>query len=201
VYKIQVPALVFILPLLKLSAAEQSQSMLPALHMLNVTWQITRSPPTMQGSAKTVGRCRPMPPLTHSGAIAKVFEKLVHLQLYAYLQEHNILHRAQSGFRPDHCTQDVIVASVDDWRRGLDNNYLVGVVLVDISRAFDSISHDLLLCKMVHYGIRGEAKRWFQSYLSERKRVMVDNEVSTWSTVRVGVPQAQFWARCSSHCS
>ena len=83
----------------------------------------------------------------------------------------------------------MIVASVDDWRRGLDNNYLVGVVLVDISRAFDSISHDLLLCKMDHYGIRGEAKRWFQSYLSERKRVMVDNEVSTWSTVRVGVPQ------------
>ena len=140
-------------------------------------------------------------PISVLPTIAKVFEKLVHLQLYAYLQEHNILHRAQSGFRPDHCTQDVIVASVDDWRRGLDNNYLVGVVLVDISRAFDSISHDLLLCKMDHYGIRGEAKRWFQSYLSERKRVMVDNEVSTWSTVRVGVPQAQFWARCSSHCS
>ena len=84
----------------------------------------------------------------------------------------------------------MIVASVDDWRRGLDNNYLVGVVLVDLSRAFDSISHDLLLCKMDHYGIRGKAKQWFQSYLSERKqRVMVDGKVSTWSTVRVGVPQ------------
>ena len=89
--------------------------------------------------------------------ITKVFEKLVHLQLYAYLQEHNILHRAQSGFRPGHCTLDVVVASVDDWRRGLDNNYLVGVVLVDLSRAFGSISHDLLLAKWITMGY--EAKQ------------------------------------------
>jgi len=84
----------------------------------------------------------------------------------------------------------VVVASVDDWRRGLNNNYLVGVVLVDLCRAFGSISLDLLLCKMDHNGIRGKAKQWFQSYLSERKqRVMVDGEVFAWSTVRV---RAQF---------
>ena len=98
-------------------------------------------------------------PISVLPTIAKVFEKLVCLQLYAYLQEHNILHRAQSqsGFRPGHCTQDVVVASVDDWRRGLDNNYLVGVVLVDLSRAFGSISHDLLLAKWITMGY--EAKQ------------------------------------------
>jgi len=156
-------------------------------------WKVANVSPVFKAGDK--GSMRNYRPLSVLPTIAKVFEKLVHLQLYAYLQEHNILHRAQS-------TQDVVVASVDDWRRGLDNNYLVGVVLVDLSRAFDSISHDLLLCKMDHYGIRGKAKQWFQSYLSERKqRVMVDGEVSTWSTVRVGVPQGSILGRCSSHCS
>lgn len=46
--------------------------------------------------------------------VTKVFEKLVHQQLYVYLQKHKILHQAQSGFRPGHTTQDMIVASVDD---------------------------------------------------------------------------------------
>ena len=105
-------------------------------------------------------------------------------------QKHKILHHAQSGFRSGHCTQDVLVASIDDWRRGLDNGQLVGVVLIDLSKAFDSINHDLLLCKMDHYGIRGMEKRWFQSYLSDRKqRVVVDGEVSSWGSVKTGVPQ------------
>ena len=87
-------------------------------------------------------------PISILPVVAKVFEKLVHQQLYVYPQKHKILHQAQSGFRSGHTTQDVIVASVDDWRRGLDNNYLVAVVLVDLSKAFDSVKHDLLLCKM-----------------------------------------------------
>ena len=72
----------------------------------------------------------------------------------------------------------VIVASVDDWRRGLDNNHLVGVVLVDLSKAFDSIHHDLLLSKMDRYGIRCKEQRWFHSYLNGRKqRVVIDGEL------------------------
>lgn len=53
---------------------------------------------------------------------------------------------------------------------GLDNNHLVGVVLVDLSKAFDSVHHDLLLCKMDQYGIRGKEQHWFHSYLSGRKQ-------------------------------
>ena len=79
------------------------------------------------GDKTSVNNYRPISILP---VVAKVFEKLVHQQLCAYLQKHKILHQAHSGFRPGHTTQDVIVASVDDWGRGLDNNHLVGVVLV-----------------------------------------------------------------------
>ena len=73
---------------------------------------------------------------------------------------------------------------------GLDNNHLVGVVLVDLSKAFDSVHHDLLLCKMDQYGIRGKEQHWFHSYLSGRKQwVVIDGELSSWRTVEMGIPQ------------
>ena len=48
--------------------------------------------------------------------MAKVFESLVHTQVYGYLRQHGILHEAQSGFRPKHSTQDVVLKTVDDWK-------------------------------------------------------------------------------------
>ena len=102
------------------------------------------SPIFNSGDKISVNNYRPISILP---VVAKAFEKLVHQHIYLYLQKHKSLHQAQSGFRQGHTIQDVIVASVDDWRRGLDNNHLMGVVLVDLSKAFDSVHHDLLLCK------------------------------------------------------
>ena len=83
--------------------------------------------------------------------VAKVFEKVVHIQLYSYMQQNGFLHPAQSGFIPGHNTQDVLVASIDDWRKSLNDNLLTGIALVDLSKAFDSIDHDLLLRKLQWY--------------------------------------------------
>jgi len=88
------------------------------------------SPVFKAGEKGSVSNYRPISVLPTTAKVLEI--KLVHIQLYAYLQEHNILHRAQSGFKLGHCTQDVVVASVDNWRRGLDNSYFVGVVLVDL---------------------------------------------------------------------
>ena len=67
----------------------------------------------------------------------------------SYLQKHKILHQSQSRFRPGHTPKMYnYVASVDDWRRGLDNNHLVGVVLVDLSKAFDL---SIMICCSVRW--------------------------------------------------
>ena len=77
----------------------------------------------------------------------KVFEAVIHAQLYAYMESNALIHLAQSGFCPRHSTQDVLVKTVDDWQKALDRDEVVGTVLVDLSKAFDMIDHSQLLAK------------------------------------------------------
>ena len=81
-----------------------------------------------------------------------------------------LLDLAWSGFRPHHCTQDVLVKSVDNWKIALDAGKMVGTVLIDLSKAFDTINHTLLLNKLNAYGVRGVELAWFTDYLKERKQ-------------------------------
>ena len=129
-------------------------------------------------------------PISLLPVVAKVFERLVHQQLFSHLQKYNILHPTQSGFRPRHTTQDVLVGLVDSWRKALDADLLVGAIMMDLSKAFDCVDHSILVRKLrVLWSEWGEL-RWFQDYLHGRKqRVRVSSAYSTWSDIRRGVPQ------------
>ena len=116
--------------------------------------------------------------------------RIVHKHLYEYLETNHILHPDQSGFRPKHSTLDALLKATDNWRWSLDSNELVGAVFIDLSKAFDSIDHELLLSKLESYGIRQDSLNWFQNYLTgRRQRVLVNGTVSTWRPVERGVPQ------------
>jgi hypothetical protein len=79
---------------------------------------------------------------------------------------------------------------VDDWRLALDNRKVVGSVAVDLSKAFDSVCHNLLLAKLRGYGVNDGAIKFLQSYMTDRKqRVKVNGVFSDWSPVICGVPQ------------
>ena len=70
-----------------------------------------------------------------------------------------------------------------------ENNISIGVFL-DLSKAFDTINHDILICKLAHYGIRGVTLEWFKSYLSNRKQFVLYNSVqSSEKPISCGVPQ------------
>ena len=145
------------------------------------------TPVAKNGDNELVTNYRPVSILP---VVSKVFESLVHRQLYHYLDSNNLLSSAQFGFRPHHNTQDVLLKSVDDWKMALDKNELVGTVMIDLSKAFDTIDHSLLLDKLEAYGIQGADLKWFSDYLAmRRQRVVVDGEVSDWSAVTKGVPQ------------
>ena len=144
-------------------------------------------PVPKSANAQSADKYRPISILP---VVAKVFESLVHTQVYGYLKQHDILHESQSGFRPRHSTQDALLKTVDDWRLSLDRNEIVGSVFIDLSKVFDSVCHTLLLEKLARYGFRGDSLLWFQSYLSGRKqRVVIGGEASEWTDVSAGVPQ------------
>ncbi|KAL9950201.1 hypothetical protein ACROYT_G042672 [Oculina patagonica] len=88
-----------------------------------------------------------------------------------------------SNYRP-------IIKMIDDWRLALDSKKVTGSIAIDLSKAFDSICHNLLLAKLSAYGVGDAATKFLHSYLSERKqRVKVNGIFSDWLPVYCGVPQ------------
>ena len=78
---------------------------------------------------------------------------------------------------------------VDDWRKALDRDELVGRFMLDFSKVFDSINHDILVDKMSVYGIKSGELKWFRNYLSHRKqRINVKDVYTSWTSVHRGVP-------------
>ena len=112
------------------------------------------------------------------------------IRLMTFLSENNILTQFQSGFRPNHSTEDVLIRTVEDRRRDVDQGKAIAAVFIDFSKAFDSIEHSLMLTKLQSIGVNNKALDWFKDYLTNRRqRVVVDGHVSSWSLVQQGVPQ------------
>ena len=109
-------------------------------------------------------------PVSVLPVLAKVFESIVHQQLYSYLEKNKILREEQTGFRPNRSTQDILLRTVDDWRGALDDGDVVATVMIDLSKAFDTINHGLMLKKLWAYGVRGVEFSWFKDYLTNRKQ-------------------------------
>ena len=180
--------------LLKMVAPAISQS-LTCLFNASLTsgetpkeWKSAHVTPVPKGGdSDAVTNFRPISVLP---VVTKVFERLIHHQLYNYLQKHNILNSAQFGFRPGLSTQDVLVSLVEEWREALDRDTLVGALLLDMSKAFDTVNHSILLRKLSRYGVRRAELKWFADYLRDRRqRVCIRGVKSQWSEVKRGVPQ------------
>ena len=79
---------------------------------------------------------------------------------------------------------------MEEWEKCLDNNYVVGGVLMDLSKAFDCVPHDLLIAKLEAYGINENLLAYLHSYVSNRKQcVRINNVTSDFETIISGVPQ------------
>ena len=121
---------------------------------------------------------------------SKVCERAAHSQLVRFLQDHSIIHPFQSGNRKSHSTESALIYFTDEILKNMDGKHISVVVLLDMTKAFDSIRHDILLAKLRRIGISSSALAWFSSYLSGRKQVVrIGNTVSEQLELRFGVPQ------------
>ncbi len=126
--------------------------------------------------------------------MSKILEKVVSAQLCSFLQKNDLCEEFQSGFRPRHSTETALVKITNDLLLASDQGCISLLVLLDLSAAFDTIDHDILVDRLQNYtGIQGQALRWFRSYLSDHynfvclfKRGIISIITSkVWSTTRI----------------
>ena len=111
-------------------------------------------------------------------------------RLLKYLENQKVLIKNQFGFRKLHSAYMALIVLMDKIINALNNGNTVIGLFLDFSKAFDTVNHDILLDKLSHYGIRGVALKWFQSYLSNRKQFVTYNDVaSNTKIVSCGVPK------------
>ena len=131
------------------------------------------------------GNYRPVSILT---SISKIFERVYHDQLYEYFN--GILSVLLAAFRKNYSCQHVLTKLVEDSKAALDRHENVGLIFIDLSKAFDSLPHRLLLSKLYSYGVSLNACELLHSYMCERKqRVKMGANRSDWAAVNKGVPQ------------
>ena len=129
-------------------------------------------------------------PISLLTAISKILERVVFNQLYDHLTKHNLLFVEQYGFRKRHSTEYAALELVDRISNGLDNRKLPISIFLALSKAFDTLDHQILLHKLYHYGIRNSAKNWFSSYLTNRLQYIdIDGTKSNSHPLSIGVPQ------------
>ena len=120
----------------------------------------------------------------------KFFEKLMHNRLIEFLEEKQILYYRQFGFRKDFSTNHAILTLLKSIQKALDDGQFACGIFIDLEKAFDVVSHDILFEKLNHYGIRGISNDWFRSYLSDGTQfVSINGFNSDYKTVKYGVPQ------------
>ena len=141
----------------------------------------------MKGDRELMENYRPVSILPVFG---KIFEKVIYNRLHSFLEKHDIITENQYGFRKAHSTSHALNYSISYIEKHLKNKQHVLGVFIDLSKAFDTIEHGILLKKLENYGIRGVAHKLIASYLSNRLQyVKVLEEDSEKLPVTYGVPQ------------
>lgn len=129
-------------------------------------------------------------PISVLPVISKILERCVYKQLIEHLESHNLLSPQQYGFRKKRSTETASVMFLDDIHRAMDSGKITGALFIDLSKAFDTVSHYSILDKLPGYGISGKEYEWFVDYLFGRTmKVAYNGALSSSKEITCGVPQ------------
>ena len=120
--------------------------------------------------------------------VSKVFERLLHKQMSLHVEEH--LSPYLCGYRKGFSTQQALLSLLERWKNVLDKKVYGGTALMDLSKAFDTLNHDLLAAKLHAYDFSEESPQLIKSYLTKRwQRTKFNVSFSNWTELLLGVPQ------------
>ena len=127
-------------------------------------------------------------PISLLPTISKVFERLLFDRMLPFIEKK--LSNLLCGFRAKYSTQHALINLLQRWQHCLDKSNSIGAILMDLSKAFDCLPHDLLIAKLQAYGFGKASLKLLQSYLSKRfQKTKVGSSFSSWLEVLLGVPQ------------
>ena len=122
--------------------------------------------------------------------ISKILEKIIYKRTYGFLHQTHQLYNSQYGFRTNHSCENAISELLGSILKARERGYSTACLYLDLSKAFDTLEHEMLLSKMEIYGIRGNANAWFRSYLNNRTLIAKCNQTaSDQYKVEFGTPQ------------
>ena len=143
------------------------------------------TPTFKKGDPTSVENYRPVSVLP---AVSKIYERIIQSQILEYMD--NYLSPYLCGYRKGYSTQHALITLIERWKKALDKNGYAGAMLMDLSKAFDTINHELLIAKLSAYGFDKSSLKVIYSYLSNRwQRTKINNSFSSWTKLLLGVPQ------------
>ena len=151
-------------------------------------WKQTKVTPLYKGGSKDyINNHRPISILA---TLSKLVEKFIHKHLMSYLDNFEVIHQSQSGFRKGRSAETALLLMTETWLKTLNEGKLVDTVLVDCRKACDLVDHNLLLQKRSYYKCSDHFIKLMKSYLSNREQVVgLNNKLSQNGLVTCGVPQ------------
>ena len=130
-------------------------------------------------------------PISVLPCFSKILERIIYNRLSSFFSENNILYKKQFGFQKQHSTDHAIVYLVNKILKSFENNCYTLGAFIDLTRAIDTVDHNILLKKLFRYGVRANTLKLLQSYLHNRKQyIAYENSSKTeFKNVICGVPQ------------
>ena len=129
-------------------------------------------------------------PISLLPSLSKILEKIIYKRVYNFFKQNNLLIPNQFGFRKHHSTDYAILQLCDKIIESFSNKEHLIAIFMDLSKAFDTIDHKILIRKLYSYGIRGQALSWFKDYLYNRQQyVAYKTHESPKQNINCGVPQ------------
>ena len=129
-------------------------------------------------------------PITVLPSVSKIFQRLMQNQMLPFVQSF------QCGFREGYGTQHVLLRLIEAFNKSIDSRGIAGSVLTDLSKALDCLDHELLIAKLIEFGVTRSLLLFVHGCLVSRKqRVKVNGSFSMWTKTSLGVPQGSVLGR------
>jgi hypothetical protein len=152
-------------------------------------WKIAKVVPIYKGKGEKQNPSN-YRPISLLPVVPKIFERVIADQFLEHLHNISFLSSTQSGFRKHHSTATCLIKLTNDILLNYDQGLVTGILSLDLSKAFDTIDHSLLLTKIAETGVHSSLLTLFENYLTGRRQfVVINQQCSTTSVLSTGVPQ------------